>query len=115
MRILVTGPAIRRGEIWWVAFDPAIGGEIRTTRPAVVVSNNEFNRRNNRVQVIPLTSSLRRLYLFEARVSIGGRQSKAQSDQIRTVDKTRFGSRLGPVSGEEMRAIEAALRIQLQL
>ena len=28
-----------RGEVWWVEFDPAVGSEIRKTRPAVIMSN----------------------------------------------------------------------------
>ena len=27
-----------RGEVWWVAFDPSLGGEIKKTRPAIVVA-----------------------------------------------------------------------------
>ncbi|MGZ8308788.1 MAG: type II toxin-antitoxin system PemK/MazF family toxin [Rhodoplanes sp.] len=109
------GRDIRRGEIWWVAFDPSIGGETRKTRPAVVVSNDEFNVRNNRVQVLPLTSSEKRLYLFEAHVNTGERQSKAMADQIRTVSKERFQNRIGRVSRAEMAGIERAIRVQLDL
>ena len=36
---------MKRGEVWWVAFDPAVGSEIRKTRPAVIVSNDAANRR----------------------------------------------------------------------
>ncbi|MDB5744924.1 MAG: growth inhibitor PemK, partial [Polaromonas sp.] len=48
---------MKRGEVWWVEFDPAVGSEIRKTRPAVIVSNDAANRNLARVVVIPLTSS----------------------------------------------------------
>jgi mRNA interferase MazF len=111
----VTGPTIRRGEIWWIRFDPTLGGEIRKTRPAVVVSNDRFNLTNNRLQVVPLTSSDKRLYLFEAKVMVGGRSSKAMADQIRTIAKERVGEKIGHVTVDEMKAIEQAIRIQLAL
>jgi mRNA interferase MazF len=107
--------AIRRGEIWWVSFDPAIGGEIRKTRPAVVVSNDRFNAGNNRVQVVPVTSSEKRLYLFEAYVKVRGRQCKAMADQVKTIARERLRDKIGHVTVEEMKAIEKALRIQLDL
>ncbi len=31
---------VKRGDVWWINFEPAIGGEIRKKRPAVVVSND---------------------------------------------------------------------------
>ena len=63
---------MKRGEIWWVEFDPSVGSEIRKTRPAVIVSNDAANRNLARVVVIPLTSNTGRHYPGEAIVSLGG-------------------------------------------
>ena len=63
---------MKRGEIWWVEFDPLVGSEIRKTRPAVIVSNDAANRNLARVVVIPLTSNTGRHYPGEAIVSLGG-------------------------------------------
>lgn len=44
---------MKRGEVWWVNFNPSIGGEITKRRPAVIVSNDIANRYLNRIQVVP--------------------------------------------------------------
>lgn len=106
---------MRRGEVWWVNFDPALGGEIQKKRPAVIVSNDVSNAALNRVQVVPLTSKTGRLYPSEALITLHGKQSKAMTDQIRTATKERLLSLCGKLSSEEMHALEQALHIQLGL
>lgn len=106
---------MQRGEVWWVEFDPAVGSEIRKTRPAVVVSNNAANRNLSRVVVVPVTSNTGRQYPSEAIVTIGGQSSKAMADQIMAADKSRLKNQIGKVSKADMLAIEDAIKVHLAL
>lgn len=76
---------MKRGEVWWVNFEPSVGGEIRKKRPAVTINTDASNKHLNRVQVVPLTYKIGRVYPSEAVVSLNDRPSKAMADQLRTV------------------------------
>jgi mRNA interferase MazF len=104
---------MKRGEVWWVDFEPAMGSEVRKTRPAVIVSNDSSNGAMSRVQVIPVTSNTSKLYVFESRIEVKGAQGKAMADQIMTADKQRLKKRIGKVSPSEMLGIERAIKVQL--
>jgi len=106
---------MRRGEVWWVVFDPAVGSEIRKTRPAVIVSNDAANRHLARVVVVPLTSNTGRVYPGEAVVMVGGQDNKAMADQIMAADKGRLESQFGTLSKADMQAVEDAIRVHLAL
>jgi mRNA interferase MazF len=103
----------RRGEVWWVAFDPSLGGEIQKTRPTLIVSNNAANAALNRVIVIPLTSQTSKIYPGEAMVTLNGELRKAMGDQVMTASKQRLRTKLGSLDSTDMTAVENALLLQL--
>jgi len=104
---------MKRGEVWWVEFDPAVGSEVRKTRPAVIIGNDAANRNLARVVVVPLTSSTDRVYPGEALVSTRGRQSKAMADQIMAADKGRPKDFVAALSLADMNAVEGAVLLHL--
>jgi len=106
---------MKRGEVWWVNFEPSIGGEIRKKRPAIIVSNDAANKFLNRVQVIPLTSKTDRLYPSEAYVRVRGKVGKGMADQLATVSKERLFKRIGIISTEDLRKVEEAIKTHLDL
>lgn len=105
----------RRGDIWWINFDPSVGGEIRKRRPAVIISNDTANKVLNRVQVIPLTSNTTHLYPAECLVQTHQQLSKAMADQLTTVSTLRLVAKMGTVNTSDMQAIERITMLQLGL
>ena len=99
--------------MWWVSFDPSIGGEIQKTRPAIVISNDAANNALNRVIVIPITSQVAKVYPGEALIILNGEQRKAMADQIMTASKQRLKNKLGNLSRADVIAVESAVLLQL--
>lgn len=106
---------MKRGEVWWVNFDPSLGGEIQKRRPAIIVSNDVSNAALNRVQVVPLTSNTAKVYPGEALVNVGGKEGKAMASQLTTAAKQRLGRRYAILSHPDLHAVEKAIFVQLGL
>lgn len=111
---------LTRGSVVTVRFDPAVGGEIRKTRPAVIVSNDAACHFDAVVQVVPVTGLPKReLRPYEARIGSASsgveRPSRAVANQIRTISKKRIGGVIGRLEDGEESNLDAALEIQLGL
>jgi len=107
----------KRGQIWWVNFDPSVGEEIGKLRPAVIVSINRSNRKLKRYQVVPLTRNTDKSSVRpgEVIISVNGEEQVAKSTQIATVSDIRMTSKMGIIAPHHLASIEEAIVFQLGL
>ncbi len=111
--------SIKRGDVFWVNFDPTVGAEAHKTRPALVVSNDINNTHSPIVSIAPITSNVTKIYSFEVEVPArtGGlkTRSKVMVNQTRAVDKLRLIKRLGHLPDELMKQTDKALKLHYDL
>jgi mRNA interferase MazF len=107
-----------------VDFEPARGSEANKRRPAIIVSNDSANGTAARIgrgmlTVVPITSNVERVYPFQVLLPSGTgglpHDSKAQAEQIRSIDAERIGAPLGTLPAQLMASLEDALRLHLAL
>lgn len=111
----MTAKIVKRGDIYKVVLDPAVGREIKKTRRCVIVSNNQQNLYSPLLIVIPITSDMEKLYSWEIVFHSEGKDRKILTDQIRSVDRKRLREYKEQVGYETLAKIEKALSVVLAL
>ena len=111
---------MKRGEIYFADLDPVMGSEQGGMRPVLIIQNDLGNRFSPTVIVLPLTSKTGKTPLRTHVIvhpPCGGlqRPSIILCEQVRTLEKSRLGRRMGAVSPECLRTIERALQVSLDM
>src|SRR5262245_4371099 len=109
-----------RGEIYITALDPALGHEIRKTRPALVIQNDVTNQYGMTTIVAAITSRVSNPpYPNEVTIQRPDSglplPSTVRLDQVRTVDRRRLIKRIGKLDPETMRKVDRAISISMGL
>lgn len=116
-----TVSAVRRGELYLVAFDPTVGHEIQKTRPALIIQNDLGNRYSPLTIAAAVTSKISptpfpvEVVLEPAKGNGLKVRSAIRLDQFRTIDRQRLIKRLGSVDPPIMRRVDEAIKISLGL
>jgi len=87
---------VKRFDVYLVSLDPAIGSEIKKTRPCVIVSPDEMNGALNTVIAAPMTTTIRR-YPSRVQTTFQNKKCEIVLDQLRAVDKKRLVKKLGSI------------------
>lgn len=109
-------PAYQRGQVYWTQLDPVKGHEQAKTRPCAILSDTLINQRRGTVVVIPLTTTPAedRFPLLISMPSMGA-STKARTEHIRSVDKSRLGKLEGALSEPDMDELGRAIGKVLKL
>ncbi len=98
---------VSRFDVYLVNPDPAIGREIKKTRPCLIISPDEMNRHIRTVIMAPMTTK-GRPYPTRVACRFKGKSGQVVLDQLRTIDKERLAKRLGRI---DPRVAEAVLLV----
>ena len=112
---------VARGEVWWVDFGAPIGSEPAKRRPAVVVSDDRFNRsRLGTVTVVAMTSTTK-LGARPGNVTLPkgaaglDRRSVVNVTPIATIDRRRLVDRAGTLRRADLARVNDGFRLALHL
>jgi mRNA interferase MazF len=110
---------IKRGEIYWVNWQPGRGSEQRGVRPALIIQNDIGNSVSQTTIVAACTTALSKPYPFT--VNVTREESGLPKDctinlsAILTIDKARLSEKCGELNMEKMAEVNSALKRSLAL
>ena len=103
---------IKQYAVHWINLDPTVGSEVSKTRPCVILSPDEMNQFLRTIIVAPVTHTLK-AYPSRVFCEVKGLQGAIMLDQIRTVDRTRIGSKLDKLSAAEINDVKSIINQML--
>ena len=106
-------PGVRQGDIHWYDFGPVIGAELSALRPALVISNDDFNRAFGVALAIPMSRAMPAEEHRPQHIYISASNSWASAWQIKSIDQARLGDRIGRASPDEMDDVLESLLFRL--
>lgn len=106
-------PHARQGDIHWYDFGPVIGAELSGRRPALIISNDAFNRAFGVAIALPMSRTMPAEENRRQHVHIAASDSWASAWQIKSIDQARLGDRIGRASPDEMDAVLESLLLRL--
>lgn len=106
---------MNRGDIYWVNLEPTKGGEIKKTRPCVIMGATPINQVRRTILVIPLSTSAKPRPPIVTPVNCLGKKVVAVCDQLRAIDKSRLLKSAGELSTKDLELLDQSLRQVLAL
>lgn len=112
---------MKKGDVWIINLDPAIGAEITKTRPCILVGNDAIGKLPLKI-IVPVTDwndafqdAAWHVPIEQSKENGLSKKSSADTFQVRSISEARLVRRIGVISGEVMDRINEALKISLDL
>ena len=110
---------MKKGEIWWVNFNPTKGSEQSGRRPAVIVSGNLFNTYAPVLYVCPITTKIKN-YKGDVIIQPGSQSGIAETSELlimhlRSISKNRLESKIGDLSQAQLQELRTGIQDLLLL
>ena len=108
---------ILRGDVFYADLSPTQGSEQGGVRPVIVVQNEMGNRYSKTLQIVPLTTKVKRplpTHVFLPSGSVDNLEpSVVLAEQLRTIDRSRLIHYVGHIDNGYMSLINGALLVSL--